>query len=695
MATEVKDTEIESACLDWINQTFELDGLGPCESFASLSDGVVLGQMFAAIAPDSFDPSAIQATDNYVLKGSNLRLLLRSIESYYNEVLGKGVDLRSVDVNAIARTSDHDEIVGLLEVVLGAAMQCDDKAVFIQAIFTLGEVAQLVLKGMVERAMARMYSLEGGEAVEEEHEDASSHMAGGTEELLRARELIRELQDEKQRHLSSALELESSNQALQEQCDRLERQVSDFSAEKARSDGSDRSRVAAAEQVSAQLQLDLDDTKRELDLKIVENEGMGSELSGMRKQLGSVNELKAKAELEAQLMADELDVAKDRISKVTKLEATLEKYQTKLEELSTIKKHNKELESQVDKYLDQIEELEGNNKGMSALSKMLDQYKDKNVELEREKLEALSMLSLKEDELAQKQSSLSEAVMARRQAANELAAARSEWEAQAEAAVAAAPPPGMDVPLPDGETVSSLLDKLKQMETDLRRERREKEVERAGHQMAEAEALTLLRAELDTERASSREREEELLQTRKEMAAVKAELERANEAAESALRRHNAEVEGEQRRVATEAETRYEALSDENRSITQQISVKTNTIRLLEERLKEKEGLVNKLQQDKGKLEAFAKNSLSSFKDKYLKELTKFRNEKKEWKDKFTVLSKKYDKDQETYRREERLLLSSMYEIGMRIMDRNMKAMQDTSPSSSSFLATQRANNNS
>lgn len=63
-----------------------------------------------------------------------------------------------------AKANDPDDILDLLELVVGAAVMCDDKAVFIPKIFNLHEVSQAVLKGLVEQVMGRAVDLEDGAA---------------------------------------------------------------------------------------------------------------------------------------------------------------------------------------------------------------------------------------------------------------------------------------------------------------------------------------------------------------------------------------------------------------------------------------------------------------------------------------------------------------------------------------------------
>ena len=56
------------------------------------------------------------------------------------------------------------------------------------------------------------------------------------------------------------------------------------------------------------------------------------------------------------------------------------------------------------------------------------------------------------------------------------------------------------------------------------------------------------------------------------------------------------------------------------------------------------------------------------------------------------TIAKINDRNQETYRREERLLLSSMYEIGVRILDRNIQStMRTPATETPTFLQNARA----
>lgn len=72
--------------------------------------------------------------------------------------------------------------------------------------------------------------------------------------------------------------------------------------------------------------------------------------------------------------------------------------------------------------------------------------------------------------------------------------------------------------------------------------------------------------------------------------------------------------------------------------------------------------------------------------------LQSMKAEKRALEEKLQYMQGKAEKDQETHRREERLLLSSMYELGVRMMDRNIQLeMRDLSSNPTTFLASQRA----
>lgn len=186
--------------------------------------------------------------------------------------------------------------------------------------------------------------------------------------------------------------------------------------------------------------------------------------------------------------------------------------------------------------------------------------------------------------------------------------------------------------------------------------------------------IALLTAELDDTKSAKKEREETLFATKRSYAEMSIEYEK--------LVKQVQESDG----------SSSGANSAAAKELEQQLNQRANTIRMLEDRLKEKETQINKLEQDKMKLETFAKKTVAGFKEKYMNVLHRITAEKKTLEGRLHAVISKNEKNQETHRREERLLLSSMYEIGVRIMDRNIQCqVQDSSDAPSTVLAAQRA----
>merc|ERR1711991_419905 len=131
----------------------------------------------------------------------------------------------------------------------------------------------------------------------------------------------------------------------------------------------------------------------ELDLKIVELEGKQDEMNTMTKNIEKLSANQARMNMEMQQMTDEVDLARDTSRRLSQAEASIEKYQRRIEELNAFKKQNKDLESKMEEYLDKIHDLESGNKSIATLTKKIEQYKNENVILDREKIETLSALS--------------------------------------------------------------------------------------------------------------------------------------------------------------------------------------------------------------------------------------------------------------------------------------------------------------
>ena len=93
----------------------------------------------------------------------------------------------------------------------------------------------------------------------------------------------------------------------------------------------------------------------------------------------------------------------------------------------------------------------------------------------------------------------------------------------------------------------------------------------------------------------------------------------------------------------------------------------------LEKDLKQKEAEKAKLGSDKEKLEAYTKKTLSKFQEKYLVALQECKAKLKEKHDKIEALEMRSASEKTAQKREERLLSSTIYELGLAIMQQRLK----------------------
>jgi protein HOOK3 len=93
----------------------------------------------------------------------------------------------------------------------------------------------------------------------------------------------------------------------------------------------------------------------------------------------------------------------------------------------------------------------------------------------------------------------------------------------------------------------------------------------------------------------------------------------------------------------------------------------------LVEALAAKEQENAKLASDKDKLESYTKRTLAKFQDKYLVALQECKAKLKEKQDKIELLEKRSHSERATQKREERLLSSTIYELGLGIMQQKLK----------------------
>ncbi|XP_068681425.1 girdin-like isoform X2 [Montipora foliosa] len=129
---------LHSPLVVWANNTFKTNIL--IESITDLADGVFLNEIMTDIDPTYFTLTRIHHNvyGDVNLRMQNLDTLVKHLKLYYQEKLQQLVLLRIPDVVAIARQPESDEAAEelnkILLLMLGCAVQCENKEHFIERI---------------------------------------------------------------------------------------------------------------------------------------------------------------------------------------------------------------------------------------------------------------------------------------------------------------------------------------------------------------------------------------------------------------------------------------------------------------------------------------------------------------------------------------------------------------------------------
>ncbi|KXS22155.1 hypothetical protein M427DRAFT_50514 [Gonapodya prolifera JEL478] len=158
--------------VSWVNAVLAPSPAGLTSSgVADLGDG----RAFAAILTDIDSTwfaslKTLESDPNWVVKYNNLKRLSQLINGYFEEVLGLSVQLlEQPNLNAVARDGDTQEILKLAALVVAAAVQCEDNQRYIQLIQSLDQTSQHALMVVIENVIQR---LQGDVPDEDEEVDA-------------------------------------------------------------------------------------------------------------------------------------------------------------------------------------------------------------------------------------------------------------------------------------------------------------------------------------------------------------------------------------------------------------------------------------------------------------------------------------------------------------------------------------------
>uniref|UniRef100_A0A672JGP6 Protein Hook homolog 3 n=1 Tax=Salarias fasciatus TaxID=181472 RepID=A0A672JGP6_SALFA len=351
--------ELCESLLTWV-QTFGVEA--PCKTVEDLTSGIVMAQALQKIDVVYFNDAWISRIkpdvgDNWRLKVSNLKKILKGILDYNQEVLGQHMnDFTLPDINLIGEHSDAAELGRMLQLILGCAVNCEQKQEYIQTIMMMEESVQHVV-------MTAIQEVDFCSKTVEELNDA---LATKEEIAQRCRELdmqVAALQEEK----SSLL---AENQVLMERLNQSD-SIEDINSPAGRRHLQLQTQLEQLQEETFRLEAVKDDYRircEELEKELLDAKSQNEELTSLAG--------------EAQSLKDEMDVLRHSSDKVSKLEGTVEHYKKKLEDLGLLRRQNKLMEEKNTALMQSIVSLEEELRKANAAKGQLETYKRQVVELQ-------------------------------------------------------------------------------------------------------------------------------------------------------------------------------------------------------------------------------------------------------------------------------------------------------------------------
>jgi len=544
----------------------------PPSSIEDLGDGVALFEALSEIAPEYFDPTTIarHLGDNWALKSSNLRKLLRNLEEFYHVGLKKDADFPGCTAKAasIARSSDREALAELFELVAAAAVTCENRGEFVSRIMKMTQESQAHMKEIIESSLSRLSDYDAT-SVEEDEED----------ELVFDQEAPSTAEDD------GLFNGHSSYYARDHDREDMEKELNDTKRElvsqKAQASLTNEDNEKSQKRLRAlvqDLQRRLEKRQEELIEMEDRHKTSSNGLDDTRSQVYSLT-------MKNSQLADDLDVANSKAEKLRKAEATVVAYRRKLEGVGVMNQQMTDLEDQAASYLKQIVDLENDVKKVPSMQKTIDDLREKLSIMERQSAAVGSAVKGSVSEIAELRSELNEAVSAKRMYEDELKELRAQQGISVDDEVGS-PMDGLSL---TGQNNTVIKEKLMRMEFENQRLREQNEKMKTG---------------------------------------------------------------------AVDSST---------------LNAKQKQINQLKEELIKKEAEKTKIGTDKEKLEAYTKRTLAKFQEKYLVALQECKTKLKEKQDRIETLESRCSSEKTAQKREERLLSSTIYELGLTIMQNRLK----------------------
>ncbi|KAJ8248409.1 hypothetical protein GJAV_G00241730 [Gymnothorax javanicus] len=365
----------------WVKTFGQAVGKGgnKLSEYIDLVDGIYLNEVMLQINPKA----SVQRTNKNVnndptLRIQNLTILIRQIKSYYQETLQQLIMMPLPDILVLGRTplceQSLEEMNKLLLLLLGCAVQCEQKEEYIEKIQSLDFDTKAAIASHIQEVthnqekVLDLQWLETGPLAPEDLDSLSRNMAFHLKRLV----------DERDKQLETIVELTLERDCGQPTPPALSAQSPNDSPSMHRTES------------RQHLSVELADAKAKVRRLRQELEEKSEQLMDCRQELENLEaELKRIQQENMQLLSDarsarayrdELDALREKAIRVDKLESEVGRYKERLHDIEFYKTRVEELKEDNQVLLETKSMLEDQLEGSRARS-------DKLHELEKESLQ--------------------------------------------------------------------------------------------------------------------------------------------------------------------------------------------------------------------------------------------------------------------------------------------------------------------
>uniref|UniRef100_A0A3B3Q2M9 Protein Hook homolog 3 n=1 Tax=Paramormyrops kingsleyae TaxID=1676925 RepID=A0A3B3Q2M9_9TELE len=713
----VDRVELCESLLTWI-QTFGVEA--PCKTVEDLTNGVVMAQVLQKIDSVYFNDAWLSRIktdvgDNWRLKISNLKKILKGILDYNHEVLGQQInDFTLPDVNLVGEHSDAAELGRMLQLILGCAVNCEQKQEYIQTIMMMEESVQHVVMTAIQELMSKETPVAMGNdsyvdldrQLKKTVEMLSDALAAKEEIAQRCHELDMQaylVQEERDRLRLEYNELEERVAALQEEKGSLLAENQVLLERLNQSDSiEDLNSPAGRRHLQLQTQLEqlqeetfrLEAAKDDYRIRCEELEKEMLELRGQNEDLTSLAD-------EAQSLKDEIDILRHSSDKVSKLEGIVDSYKKKLEDLGDLRRQVKLLEEKNTMYMQNTVSLEEELRKANSVRGQLETYKRQMVELQNR----LSEESKKADKMEFEYKRLKEKVDSLLKEKDRLRTERDSLKDTIEELRCIQAQEGQLtaglVPLVSSETSDSLAAEIvtPEIRERLIRLQHENKMLKLNQEGSDNEKIALLQSLLEDANSRKNELETEnrlvnqrLLEGQSQVEDLQKTLqEQGSAASDSMILKKKCEDHLEKlQEVSAELQKKSSYIED----IESKYNTSSQKVEELEEALKKKDEDMKQMEERYKKYLEKAKSVIRTLDPKQNQgsapEVQALKNQLQEKERMLHSLEKEYDKTKTQRDQEEKLIVSAWYNMGMALQKKAAEDRLASTGSGQSFLARQR-----